>query len=110
MVLVSGKPAGPISLEPTMIADATLPAARFNLTERARFEHNGDSWVVYSDEMFYDVVLAADFDRETVEDDYSRWCSSTQVGNRQVYVAALDVLGVDDLNTGAEGTVRRQQD
>jgi hypothetical protein len=90
--------------EPTM--NAKTPSARWNLIEVVRFTAWDVDYVAYGDlGSFVDVIEAGDFDAETEEDDYSLWCSATDLAPLKAYRAAASLWGHDILS-GAHGLVR----
>ena len=92
-----------------MTTDTALPAVRFDLRERARFDFDGAAFVAYDDGQMMDVIPAEQFDSETSEGDYSLWCSATNTAPRPVYVEAGRILGLDSFLSGANGTIRQPE-
>ena len=86
--------------------NAQLPAARFDLAEVARFDHNGAEFVVYYDGGYTDVVEADDFDAETTESDYNEWCHDVGGLTEAIYkIAACHVNDAQGFTSGAHATV-----
>lgn len=62
------------------MSEMMRPADRWHLQEIGRTVVDGTEYVVYSDGACTWAVKAADFDRETPEEDYSIWCQAEGAG------------------------------
>lgn len=79
------------------------PEERFGLGGIARVEVDGIGYVVYSEPDGSDayVVEADDYDAPTAEDDYSRWCASTEVvADEHTLRRVARAAGLESVSTG----------
>lgn len=60
----------------TVTNETLTPAERWSLTEVARVEVDGETYVVVDDGTYRTAQLGGAFDAETSETDYSAWCAA----------------------------------